>query len=109
MDNEAAIFKVLADTTRLRLVILLSMQGETCVCALAEALDAPEYTVSRHLGIMRAAGMVEAKREGTWMYYRLSKARNRLEACLQDCFRDCLADHQTVKTDLNRLLQAICK
>ena len=109
MDNEAAIFKVLADTTRLRLAVLLSIQGETCVCALAEALEAPEYKISRHLGIMRSAGVVEARREGTWMYYQLSKARNRLEECLQDCFRDCLADHQTIEMDLKRLQQASCK
>lgn len=108
MDSEAAIFKVLADPTRLRLAVLLSMQGETCVCGLAEALEAPEYKVSRHLGIMRSAGMVEARREGTWMFYRLTKARNRLEGCLQDCFKNCLADHQTVKADLGRLLRSTC-
>ncbi len=109
MENEAALFKVLADPTRLRMAVLLSIQGETCVCQLAEALDAHEYKISRHLGIMRSAGVVEAKREGTWMYYQLSQARNRLEECLQECFRDCLADHKTVKTDLKRLSKASCK
>jgi len=108
VDIEAAMFKVLADPTRLRLAVLLSIQGETCVCGLAEALEAPEYRISRHLGIMRSAGMVETRREGTWMFYRLTKARNRLEACLQDCFRDCLADHQTVRADMGRLLQSSC-
>ena len=109
MENEAALFKVLADSTRLRLAVLLSIQGETCVCGLAEALDAPEYKISRHLGIMRSAGVVEARREGTWMFYKLSNARNRLEECLQECFRDCLADHKTIKTDLSRLSQTACK
>ncbi len=108
MDNEAAIFKVLADPTRLRLTVLLSIQGESCVCGLAEALEAPEYRISRHLGIMRSAGMVETRREGTWMFYRLAQARNRLEGCLQDCFRDCLANHQTVKADMERLRQSTC-
>ncbi len=109
MVNEAALFKVLADPTRLRLAVLLSIHGETCVCMLAEALDAPEYRISRHLGIMRSAGLVEARREGTWMHYKLSEARNRLEKCLQECFRDCLADHKTVKTDMKRLSTATCK
>ena len=108
MENEAAFFKVLSDPTRLRLAVLLSIQGETCVCELAEALNAPEYKISRHLGIMRSAGLVEAKRQGTWMYYQLSKAQNRLEECLQDCFRDCLADHQTVKADLKQLSKSTC-
>ena len=109
MENEAAFFKVLSDPTRLRLAVLLSTQGEACVCGLAEALDAPEYKISRHLGIMRSTGVVKARREGTWMFYKLSNARNRLEQCLQQCFRDCLAGHKTVKTDLKRLSKANCK
>lgn len=109
MENEAAFFKVLADPTRLRLAVLLSIQGETCVCGLAEAMETPQYTISRHLGIMRSAGLVEARRQGTWMHYKLSKARNRLEECLQECFRDCLANHKTVKTDMKRLSKATCQ
>jgi len=103
MNKEAALFKVLADSTRLRIVILLAVEGETCVCVLAEGLDEPEYKISRHLGIMRSAGLVKARRKGTWMYYKLSKARNRLEKCLQKCFRNGLADHSTVKADMKRL------
>jgi len=108
MENEAALFKVLADPTRLRLAVLLSIHGETCVCELVEALDTPQYTISRHLGIMRSAGLVEARRQGTWMHYKLSRARNRLEECLQECFRECLADHRTVRKDLKRLSKATC-
>ena len=108
MDTEAELFKILGDPTRLRLAVLLAIRGETCVCELAKALDAPEFRISRHLGIMRAAGMVKARREGTWMHYQLSKPRGRLAACLQDCFRDCLADHRTVKSDLKRLAKSVC-
>ena len=108
MKNEAAFFKVLADPTRLRLAVLLSIQGETCVCNLAEALGVREYSISRHLGIMRSAGVVKTRREGIWMYYKLSKARSRLEECLQDCFRECLAENPTVKADLKRLSKATC-
>ncbi len=109
MKNEAAVFKVLADPTRLRLMVLLSIQGQTCVCKLAEALNAPDFKISRHLGIMRSAGLVEARREGTWVHYKLSNARSRLEECLQQCFRECLAAQPTVKVDLQRLLGASCK
>jgi ArsR family transcriptional regulator len=108
MKTEAAYFKVLADPTRLRLAVLLALEGETCVCKLADALDAPESRISRHLSIMRLSGLVEARREGTWMHYSLSKARNRLEECLQECFRECLADHPTVQADLERLTVATC-
>lgn len=108
MDAETALLKALAETTRLRLVVLLALNGETCVCKLSEALDAPQFRISRHLGILRDRGVVEARREGTWMHYRLAAPRNTLEECLQECFRDCLADHATVKADLDRLAAAGC-
>jgi ArsR family transcriptional regulator, arsenate/arsenite/antimonite-responsive transcriptional repressor len=108
MKEESALFKVLADPIRLRLAVLLAIKGETCVCMLAQALDEPDFKVSRHLGIMRSSGMVEARREGTWMHYQLAKPRHRLEECLQTCFRDCLVEHKTVKADLKRLEKATC-
>jgi len=103
MQAEATLFKTLADATRLRLAVLLALNGETCVCELAAAVEAPEFRISRHLGIMKDRGLVEARRQGTWMHYRLAPARCHLEACLQDCFRDCLAAHATVAADLERL------
>jgi len=109
MDTEVTLLKALAEPTRLRLVVLLALNGETCVCRLAEALDAPQFRISRHLGILRDRGVVEARREGTWMHYRLAAARSKLEECLQECFRDCLADHVTVKADMARLSAAECK
>ena len=108
MQDEAVLFKVFGDPTRLRLAVLLAIQGEICVCMLAEALDEPDFKISRHLGVMRSAGMVEARREGTWMYYKLVESRHRLEQCLQECLRDCLADHKTVKADMKRLRSATC-
>jgi len=108
MDSEVALLKALAEPTRLRLVVLLALNGETCVCKLAAALAAPQFRVSRHLGILRDRGVVEARREGTWMHYRLATPRSTLEGCLQDCFRDCLAGHETIKGDLARLASAGC-
>jgi ArsR family transcriptional regulator len=108
MREESNVFRVLSDPTRLRLAILLAVKGETCVCMLAQALGAPDFKISRHLGVMRSAGLVEARREGTWMYYKLAGSRNRLEECLQECFRDCLANHKTIKEDLKRLAKATC-
>lgn len=103
MDTEATFFKTLADATRLRLAVLLAVNGETCVCELAAALEAPEFRISRHLGIMKDRGLVEARRQGTWMHYRLASPRARIEECLQECFRDCLAEHPTVVADQKRL------
>lgn len=103
MEREATLLKALAEPTRLRLAVLLALRGETCVCALAEALAAPQSSVSRHLAVLRERGLVEARREGTWMHYRLAMPRNRFERALQDSLRDCLADHETVAADMARL------
>ena len=64
------LFKALGDETRLRIIALLS-QGELCVCHLQDALKLPQPNVSRQLGILRSAGLVEDRREGSWVYYRL--------------------------------------
>lgn len=103
MQAEANLFKTLADPTRLRLAVILALNGETCVCELAAALEAPDFRISRHLAIMKDRGLVEARRQGTWMHYRLVTPRSKLEGCLQECFRDCLAEHPSVVADRQRL------
>ena len=65
------LFKALGDETRLRIVALLS-HGELCVCHFEAALGLPQPNVSRQLAVLRNAGVVEARREGTWVYYRLA-------------------------------------
>jgi ArsR family transcriptional regulator, arsenate/arsenite/antimonite-responsive transcriptional repressor len=65
------LFRALGDETRMRIVALLS-HGELCVCHLEAALDLNQSTASRHLAILKAAGIVDSRREGTWVYYALT-------------------------------------
>lgn len=65
------VFRALGDETRLRMVALLA-HGELCVCHVERALELSQPTVSRQLGVLRMAGLVEARREGSWMYYALA-------------------------------------
>lgn len=65
------LFQMLADTTRLRVAVLLRRYGELCVCELTHALSLSQPKISRHLGQMREAGLVQTRRAGRWMYYRL--------------------------------------
>jgi len=108
LGEEAALLKVLADPTRLRLAVALSRNGETCVCTLAEALAEPEYKISRHLAVMRSAGMVEVRRDGTWMHYKLTQPRNHIEECLWDCFRDYLSADKLMAAALKQLKTLCC-
>lgn len=64
--------RALADETRLRAVILLQRESELCVCELSQALDIIQPMVSRHLGILRQQGILLARREGQWVYYRIN-------------------------------------
>ena len=66
-----ATYKALADATRLRILALL-IDGEVCVCDIHDTLRLPQPTVSRHLAYLRRTGLVEARREGTWMHYRIA-------------------------------------
>jgi ArsR family transcriptional regulator, arsenate/arsenite/antimonite-responsive transcriptional repressor len=109
MDQEAAFFKVLSEPIRLRLMILLAIEGRTCVCHLAEALDEPEYKVSRHLGIIRSAGLVQTERQGTWIFYDLTELTGVLQRCLLGCFETCFADHPYARIDLERLRKSTCR
>jgi ArsR family transcriptional regulator, arsenate/arsenite/antimonite-responsive transcriptional repressor len=67
----AALFKALADPTRVAIVNRLASTEECCVCDLTAAFELSQPTVSHHLRILRDAGLVEAERRGTWAYYRL--------------------------------------
>jgi ArsR family transcriptional regulator len=64
-------FRALADPTRLRCLLLLSTEGELCVCELTYALDEIQPKISRHLASLRETGLVADRREGLWIHYRL--------------------------------------
>jgi ArsR family transcriptional regulator len=72
MQTLAELFKSLADTTRLRLLLLLQGGQEYCVCDLMHALDMPQSTVSRHLACLKRTGWLKDRRGGVWMYYSLN-------------------------------------
>ncbi|HOK95713.1 MAG TPA: metalloregulator ArsR/SmtB family transcription factor [Anaerohalosphaeraceae bacterium] len=109
MKQEAAILKVLADPIRLRLMTLLAQSGQLCVCQLVDALNEPQFKISRHLGELRKARLVTAQRQGTWMHYRLSPAATMFEQSLHNFFRDYLKDHPQAQQDLKRLGESNCR
>ncbi len=66
------LFQLLSDATRLRSLLLLTTEGELCVCELTQALAEIQPKVSRHLALLREAGVIVGRREGQWVYYRLA-------------------------------------
>ena len=67
------LIQALADQTRLRSILLLIQEGELCVCELMYALDVIQPKISRHLSVLRDAGLVSNRRQGQWIYYQLQK------------------------------------
>jgi len=65
------LFNVLSAATRLRALMLIRSEGEVCVCELTQAVRESQPKMSRHLAFMREAGVVKARRQGTWMHYRI--------------------------------------
>ncbi len=71
MNPVVAIAKALSDLNRVRVVSMLA-GGELCVCQVTEVLQLATSTVSKHISILKQAGLVEARKEGRWMHYRLA-------------------------------------
>lgn len=86
--NEQFIFDIIGDLTRRRILALLIGEGELCVCELTAALDEIQPKISRHLSVIREAGLVTVRREGTWVFYRISAPLPRWQRDMLDAMRD---------------------
>lgn len=97
-EARAVIAKALAHSTRL--IILEALENrEVCVCELTELVGADQSTVSKHLAVLKQAGLVEDRKEGVMVYYRLKVC------CLQG-FWDCI---ETVLSENLKVQQAVLR
>jgi ArsR family transcriptional regulator len=74
MRRLAGLFRALADETRLRMMGLLLRRGESCVCDFVEVLGITQSKASRHLRYLLHAGLVDDRRAGLWVHYRVADA-----------------------------------
>jgi len=98
----AEVYRALADETRLRILALLR-EGEVCVCHIHGGLRMPQPTVSRHLAYLRRTGLVEARRQGVWMHYRLASPRSPIVHQVLDSALHALSHAEVTATDAVRL------
>jgi ArsR family transcriptional regulator, arsenate/arsenite/antimonite-responsive transcriptional repressor len=96
------LFKTLGDTTRLRIIGLL-LNGEVCVCHIHESLRMSQPKVSRHLAYLRAAGLVETRRAGLWIHYRLVELPDPLRKTLATAVHHTLSHIDVISKDAHRL------
>jgi ArsR family transcriptional regulator, arsenate/arsenite/antimonite-responsive transcriptional repressor len=102
------LFAALADPTRLRLLNLMNGR-EVCVCYFVEILKQGQPKISRHLAYLRRAGVVEARREGKWMHYRIERPNDARAASILDATITSFETDRNMKADLVRLGQACCE
>ena len=100
-------FRALADRTRLRLLNLMG-SDEVCVCFFVEILQTNQPKISRHLAYLRRAGIVDARREGQWMHYKIVDPSDRDAARVLKDTMLWLANDSDMQRDRQRLVKICC-
>ncbi len=91
-----SITKALADESRMRTVAALLRHKELCVCQLVELLQLATPTVSRHLAVLLGARLVQSRKDGRWVYYRIS---GEFPEHLRRWFEDTVVNTEEIKAD----------
>ena len=97
------ITKALSDENRVRALMALE-GGELCVCQIIELLRLAPSTVSKHMAILHQAGLVETRKDGRWIYYRLAEEPGL--PCVRQALMmtmECLAKDGRVRQDAKKL------
>jgi ArsR family transcriptional regulator len=102
------LFAALAGQTRLRLLNLMNGR-EVCVCYFVEILNQGQPKISRHLAYLRRAGIVEARRDGKWMHYRIERPDDTRAVSILDATLKSFETDRNMQADLLRLGQACCQ
>ena len=103
LTSPTELFKCLADETRARIALLVTLEQELCVCELTAALQEAQPKISRHLALLRGCGLLEDRRNGQWVYYRLHP---NLPEWVGDVLKQTLDNNaQWLRQDVQRLWQ----
>lgn len=102
LDDIVRFHEALSDPLRVRLMRLL-MERELCVCELVESTRQPQYKVSRHLGILKKAGLLHDWRDGKWIHYEISPSISPLLKEVLQVLRKVWDQLVEVEEDLRRL------
>jgi ArsR family transcriptional regulator, arsenate/arsenite/antimonite-responsive transcriptional repressor len=102
IQSMEVVFQALGDATRLRILGLL-LTGEVCVCDIHDSLGISQPKASRHLAYLRRAGLVDTRREGLWIHYRLADSRDPLVRTLLQAATHALGHVDGVKRDTHAL------
>lgn len=106
MEAATTLFATLADPIRLRCLALIWREGELCVCELVAALDLPQPKISRHLAVMRDAGILRDRRAAQWVLYALEPEMPTLSRAVISAAVEVVQAEPLHARDLKRLHRA---
>jgi ArsR family transcriptional regulator len=104
MASPHQLFRALGDRTRLRIVNLLA-RGSLCVCDIQRILEQPQSSVSRHLALLKSAGLIRDRRDGMRIFYGLTGWDSRLARAVLTAVRAHVAAEAGYGSDIDDLLQ----
>ncbi len=116
IDEATSVFQSLTDVTRLRILrLFLGAREDLCLCDISAALDEPTYKVSRHLKALREAGLLDAERDGRWLYHRIAddeateRSLFRFVEAMEDSEGQLERDQQRLKKVRHKRTQDRCR
>ena len=102
MERVAELFRALGEVNRLRILNILANRGECCVCNLQAVLDVPQTRISKHVVVLKNAGLIRSDRVGQWVVYSLAKPSGPLQQAQIEIVRSCLSKMEGFCEDLQR-------
>jgi ArsR family transcriptional regulator len=107
LQQYTEVFKALADRNRARILKMLE-ERELCVCQIMAVIGLKQPTISKHLSVLKRAGLVEARRNGTWMFYSLSRQRHcDFDQAQLGLMRNWLNDDHVIEGDRAKLKKVL--
>jgi ArsR family transcriptional regulator len=107
MNELAKSFKALSDESRLRILGIILRSEELCVCDIEYVMGFTQTKVSRHLSYLKNAGLVEDRRQGLWMLYRIAKPQDEGRRKLLEYVKTILESDPAAREDTRRLEESI--
>lgn len=109
LEEFLSVTKALSDAQRVR-VLLSLREGELCVCQITELLKLAPSTVSKHMSVLKQAGLVESRKDSRWVYYRLSdESSGSVAAQSLQFVRSILEEDSSVVSDRQELIKILKK
>ncbi len=105
MEHQTHFFHALSNDIRLRIVLLLEAEPQLSVCQLVRILQLPQPKVSRHLAVLREAGLVSVDRRAQWICYRLGETLEPWQRQVVHAVRESLSDSPRYQEDQARLAE----